>query len=88
MVKEFKIDDWKGVEEDVRWNTMCWHCEKPMKKGNKYVTYGNGIYHMICFKKLGEKLLARWTLYKKNIKSKLNKLKPFNKEMIVESLEI
>ena len=84
MARNFKIKENK--QSLPKWQN-CWICDKEISGEALYVEYGNGIYHLSCFKKYGEKLVKRWNLFKKNIQKHLNMLKPYNKEMIIENLE-
>jgi len=86
MANKFNIRENKGKYSLRQWQD-CWHCKKTIDKDALYIDYEHGNYHLSCFKAYGEKLLKRWELFKKNIKINLNKLKPYQKEMICESLD-
>lgn len=86
MGRRFKIKTNSGKDKLPSYG-HCWKCNKVIKPDTLFVDYGNGIYHLVCFHAYGQKLLKRWKLFQKNIEEDLNKLKPYNKEMICESLE-
>jgi hypothetical protein len=87
MAKKFQIVMNTGKYSIDTWSS-CWYCDKKIKKNIRYIKYGgNSIYHLVCFKKQGERLLKLWELFAKNIQEHLNKLAPHQKDMICESLE-
>ena len=84
MTKKFKI------EHHIAKNTYdqkCWECDKKILNGSLCVKYSYANYHLSCFKRYGNKLLKRWKLFEMNMQEHLNKLEPYQKEMICETLE-
>ena len=82
MAKSFKIE----LKQD-KYIERCWECDKEIKLNTHFAIYGYGNYHLSCFHAYGAKLFRRWNLFKKNIQEHLNRLEPYQKEMICESLE-
>jgi len=66
----------------------CSKCLTSIKNKGLYISYGNYIYHIKCFKEHAKIMITNYAKYKKEAQEHLNKLEPYSKEMICESLEM
>jgi hypothetical protein len=84
MVDKIKL----AIRNDVRtFLPSCSKCLKEIKNKGIYISYGNYIYHIDCFRTHAKTMIENYAKYKKEAQEHLNKLEPYSKEMICETLE-